>query len=290
MEIFRALAVLVEHPGPEQLRLGKLLELPGVPTRREHAELFDFQLWPYASVYVGLEGMLGGEARDRVAGFWRALRLTPPAEPDHLAVLLALYANLCDRDADESNQARRLLVREARRALLWEHLLPWILPYLAKLEEVASPFYRGWTAMLRGAVLAEAQTLGPCDAVPLHLRDDPGLADPAVEGAEAFIRGILAPARSGMIIVGADLARAAHALGTGLRIGERRFVLEALLSQEPEGTLSWLAAESRAWVARHETWGAGLRGGVIAAVWKKRAEDAAALLERLSQSAALTDA
>ena len=36
--------------------------------------------------------MLGGEARDRIAGFWRALGLVPPPEPDHLAVMLGLYA------------------------------------------------------------------------------------------------------------------------------------------------------------------------------------------------------
>jgi hypothetical protein len=284
MELFRALAVLAELPGREQERLGKLLELPGTPSRREHAELFDFQLWPYASVYVGHEGMLGGEARDRVAGFWRALHLTPPAEPDHLAVLLGLYASLCDRDSEELDPARRLLWREARRALVWEHLVPWIPPYLSKLEELAGPFYQHWAAMVRAAVLDEAETLAPFESVPLHLREALPLVDPAVEGADAFIRALLAPTRSGMILVRADLARAARDLGIGLRIGERRFVLQSLLAQEPERTLSWLAAESRAWVARHKAWGA--RMGVIGVVWQKRAEDTAALLERLSQSVA----
>jgi TorA maturation chaperone TorD len=61
--------------------------LPG-PQAHEHTEVFGLQLYPYASVYVGPEGMLGGEARDRIAGFWRVLRLTPATEPDHLATLL----------------------------------------------------------------------------------------------------------------------------------------------------------------------------------------------------------
>src|SRR6185295_7023627 len=87
MELLRALAVLAEFPGPEHARLGELLQLPGAPSRAEHTELFEFQLWPYASVYLGPEAMLGGESRDRVAGFWRALQLTPPPEPDHLSVL-----------------------------------------------------------------------------------------------------------------------------------------------------------------------------------------------------------
>ncbi|HAC46500.1 MAG TPA: hypothetical protein DCF65_10605, partial [Chloroflexi bacterium] len=84
------------------------------------------QLWPYASIYVGAEGKLGGEARDRVAGFWRALHLTPPAEPDHLAALLGLYATLADMEAAEQDPARRQLRRSSRQALLWEHLLSWL--------------------------------------------------------------------------------------------------------------------------------------------------------------------
>jgi sulfite exporter TauE/SafE len=38
--------------------------------------------------------MLGGAARERVAGFWRAVGLVPPPEPDHLAALLGLAAGV----------------------------------------------------------------------------------------------------------------------------------------------------------------------------------------------------
>jgi TorA maturation chaperone TorD len=277
-EIFRALAVLAELPGPEQARLGALLEIPGAPTRHEHTELFEFQCWPYASVYLGHEGMLGGEARDRVAGFWRALRLQPPAEPDHLTVLLALYANLSEREAAETDPARAILRREARRALLWEHVLTWIFPYLSKLEEMAGPFYRGWSALRRDALLQEAEWLGCVDGTPSQLRDELPVADPAIAGAEEFLRGLLTPARSGIILVRSDLSRAAHSLGLGIRAGERRFVVESLLSQDAAGTLEWLLAESRAWLARHETWAARL--GVVGAIWTHRAGETAAMLQR----------
>src|SRR5205807_572327 len=92
MELFRALAALAEPPGPEQVRIGAVLGLPGAPDPAQYTEVFLFQLYPYAAVHAGAEGMLGGEAQDRVAGFWRALERTPPAEPDHLTSLLALYA------------------------------------------------------------------------------------------------------------------------------------------------------------------------------------------------------
>jgi hypothetical protein len=73
-----------------------LLDLGPLPGEAEYTELFLFQLTPYASVYLGPEGMLGGEALDRIAGFWRALQQEPPVEPDHLAVMLGFYARLME--------------------------------------------------------------------------------------------------------------------------------------------------------------------------------------------------
>src|ERR1044072_6916616 len=126
MELFRALAVLVEPPRrPGAARVAEALGLGALPEASAYTDLFVFQLYPYASVYVGAEGMLGGEARDRVAGFLKALGHDVPAEPDHPALLLGTYAELCE--AERAGGAR---VRGARRALLWEDLL-WSVPQLS---------------------------------------------------------------------------------------------------------------------------------------------------------------
>src|SRR5918992_3923558 len=120
MNLFRPLASLAEPPNESTARAADALGLGAPPDAAEHTEVFVFQLYPYASVYLGAEGMLGGEARDRVAGFWRALRLPPPAEVDHLSVLLALYARLVELEEGEGDPARRAFWRRARKALLWE--------------------------------------------------------------------------------------------------------------------------------------------------------------------------
>src|SRR3712207_633531 len=122
MELFRALASLVEPPNEAAARVAEPLGLGPPPGAAEHTELFVVQLYPYASVYLGAEGMMGGEARDRVAGFWRALGQTPPADADHLSAMLALYARLAELERDERDAARRASWRSARRAFLWEHL------------------------------------------------------------------------------------------------------------------------------------------------------------------------
>ena len=266
-ELFRALAVIAEPPTPASKRVAATLELPGDPDPAEYTDLFLLQLWPYASIYVGEAGKLGGDARDRVAGFWRALGLNPPAEPDHLAALLGLHAALIEREAREREPARKLLVRRSRHALLSEHLLSWLPVYLAKLQEIGSPFYRAWGRLVAGALVEEAREIGFPEQLPLHLRVAPDLSS-ADE--------ILVAVRSGMLVVRDDLARAARSLGLGLRQGERRYVLEALLAQGPDATLGWLAVEAERWVELHRSMPAEL--GPIRDFWLGRAELSAQLL------------
>ncbi|MBC7932699.1 MAG: molecular chaperone TorD family protein [Rubrivivax sp.] len=289
MELFRALAVLAEPPDrPEVARLARLLDLGEPPSLSDYTETFVFQLPPFASVYVGAEGMLGGEARDRVAGFLAALGQTPPTEPDHLVTLLATYAELAAPDEDgvkeDEEHARSVEGRRiARAAFLWEHLLSWLPAYIDKLAEVAPPFYRRWGELLLDALLEEAGGAGPPAALPLHLREAPAMSDPRAGSADEFMQSLLAPARSGLILTRADLARAGHALGAGLRAGERRFALKSLLGQDAAGALRWLADEAFGWAERHARRRDAL--GEVAEWWARRAEATATLLLELGSSA-----
>jgi TorA maturation chaperone TorD len=275
-DLFRSLAALCEAPQPEHVRLAELFGWEA-PSGVDFASLFVLQVYPYASVHVGAEGMLGGEARDRVAGFWRALHLAPPAEPDHLAALLGMYAALIDAEADETEPARAAMRREARRALLWEHLLSWLMVFTARVEELGSTTYRSWARLLRETLLAEASELGPAKRLPLHLRVAIGLP---VDGAPAgeWISALLAPVRSGMLLTRADLVRAARSTGLGLRIGERAFILRALFEQEPTATAAWLTEEAEAWRDRHA---AIPELGDVGRFWAERAEAAAARLREV---------
>ncbi len=279
-DLFRALGVLCEPPEPAHARIANALSLPGRADPADHTELFGLQLVPYASVYLGAEGMLGGEAADRVAGFWRALRLDPPPEPDHLAALLGLYATLGEAEHSEPSPARLALWRQARRALLWEHLLTWAVAYARAVASAAPPFYAAWAELLQRTLLAEAADLEPPATPPLHLRDIPGLPEPG-EDAGTLIGALLAPVRSGLILTRLDLSRASGSLGIGLRMGERAFALRSMLAQDPGATLAWLAGEAAAWAARHRQTEAAL--GAIGRHWRQRAEATLALLRELEQ-------
>ena len=283
MEVIRALATLAEPPHPAHAPIARVLDLPGLPRPADHTELFLFQLYPFASFHVGADGILGGEAADRVAGFWRALGRDVPDEPDHLSALLGLYAGLADAEARESAGAGRILRRESRKALLWEHLLSWLPPYLHAVGEIAHPFYRQWAQLLGAALLSEAAELGAPDRLPLHLREAPSLADPRVTGGEAFLSQLTAPVRTGMLLTRADLARCAGDVGLGRRAGERRFVLKALLSSNPEGTLDWLSREAARWRGVHEGYRA--QAEAVSRFWTSRADAAHRLLVELAREA-----
>lgn len=281
-ELFRALGALAGPPEPGLRRVAELLELGPLPAEPEHAELFLFQLPPYASLYLGAEGKLGGEARDRVAGFWRAVGTTPPPEPDHLTTLLGLYANLAEAAVAGSDPAEAGLLNRGAEALLHEHLLPWTGAYLSRVQELGPAFYRDWAALLMAALSEASGANEVTTALPLHLREAPDLPDPRTDGGEAFLDGLLTPVRAGMIVTRADLARAAAQTGLGLRAGERRYALQALFSQDAEPVLAWLAREADGWIHRHESL-APTVGTRISAFWAERASQTASRLRELAR-------
>ena len=283
VELLRALAIFAEPPGPEHARVAGLLGLGDGIDGSAYAELFVFQLSPYASIYVGPEGWLGGEARDRIAGFWRAVGRTPPAEPDHLSVLLGLYAALGEEQGQATGPGAALAA-EACRALLHEHLAPWVFAYLDHAEELAVGGYKRWAELLRETLAQEAGRVGPPALLPAHLRAASGLPDPREEGGQAFLKGLLAPVRSGIILTRAALGTMARELDLGLRAGERRFALEGLLGQDSQATLAALAA-----LAAREELAHQRRDGLLgeaARVLARRAGHAARLLSELAADSA----
>lgn len=296
IDALRGLAVLAESPGTEHAGIGAALGLESVPTPAEYSDLFLFQLYPYASVYLGPEGMMGGVARERIAGFWHAVGLTPPAEPDHLAALLGLYASLIERAGSARHvlpdlpdghgdhdpvEAESVLATQAARALLDEHLAPWIFAWLERMTELASGPYATWAALLRDVLAEEYRASDPTSTDLQHLRSAPPLPDPRSDGTADFVSGLLAPVRSGVILTRADLAEIARRLDLGLRAGERRYALEHLLAQDPGSTLAALAGEAIRQSSAHDRRAEWL--GESAVFFAERARTTASLCDELAE-------
>lgn len=292
MELIRALAVFAEPPNEDLTNIAKALGFENIPTDDEYTETFLFNLYPYASVYLGAEGMLGGEARDRIAGFWRALNLTPPNEPDHLSTLLGLYENLCEKadgargrwsEGEKKHKSQKSKVKgqfhHARKVLFWEHIASWLPVYLYKMKSITSPFYLLWSELLEKVLIEEANKLGQPETISQHLIADFTLQNPNEHGFEMFLSSLLSPASSGMILTKSDLGRAGQELNLSLRIAERKFVLQTLFSQDPQNVLKWLSNEANSWLQWHQS--QTKIYGETALIWVKKTESSLRLLNEL---------
>ena len=280
--LVRALGSIVAGPGPATVTVAAALALPSAPTPGEHTELFDLQCYPYASVHLGEEGQLGGEARDRIAGFLRALDVVPPPEPDHLAVLLDAYASLMELDEDGSPRAGH-----ARRVLLHEHLASWVGRHLERVIELAPPSLATWAEVAITVLAEESARIGHAAVLAPALVEAAALPDPREEGAaKGFLAALLAPARSGLVIARADLSRAAGELGVGARIGERAYALRAMLAQDGAAVLDWLAGEARRQAAALDAT-AAIGGPLVAGWWEERLVRTSVLLSALAADGGL---
>ena len=252
-ELLRALGAVADSPADARMA-GRALGLPGLDGH-QHTDAFIMNCPPYASVYLGPDGALGGEGADRVAGFWRAIGVSPPPEPDHLAALLSLYASLGEAAGQSHRAATATALARSRAALLWEHLWPWLPGYLDAVSGLGAPALTAWADLARRAVSAEiavapaAGRAAPA-RLPLALRAAPAMPS-AGSRPDELAGALLTPVRSGIIVTRRRLAEAAAEAGVGYRIGERRFALLAMLEQDPAATLTWLSRECGRWARRH---------------------------------------
>ena len=289
MELFRALGTLIESPSAEHARVAAALGLPGVPAPAEHGRVVAQQRYPYASVYLGAEGMMGGDARDRIEGFRRALglgregpaRRSDHTTTDHLASLLGLLAALDQWRREQSDPARKALLAQARVTLVWEHLASWAGPYLTSFHGCGVAFYASWAALLEEGLAGLDDEMTFPDYLPAPLRAAPGIVDPRREGGAAFIAALLAPVRAGVILLRDDLVRLADETGLACRAGERRYVLNSFLAQDPGAALDWLAGHAESWSGRVAASGPA----PIARWWSERAAGTAHLLAELAAEA-----
>jgi TorA maturation chaperone TorD len=252
VELLRTLAAVMRPPDAAVARVAAMLELPAAPTPAEHAFLFQRELPPFASIYLNPTGEVGGEARDRIVGFWRAAGRTPAAEPDHLADLLAFYAGLLEQELQERDAPRRHALARVRTAFLWEQLLSWVPAYATKVDLIGPRSYRRWAQLVEQVLAREAWRAAPVAATPPALRRAADLPLPAPGDDEALVAYLAAPARSGLVLTRLDVERAADDLRAPMTPCGVREGLAELLRVRPGGFVSWLAAEARRWEQRHE--------------------------------------
>lgn len=198
-DLLRLLAALAEPPTDQHTPMATALGLMAPASLEKwqvaHTGAFIEQCPPHVSIIVGLDGQMGGEAADRVEDFRRLLGGNSSPGGDKLPALLADYAELVE-------QARRdERARHAQVAMLWEHLLCWLMPYLDSVRRSAPPPYAEWASLLQKVLYLEAETTPAPQRFPLHLRSAPPAADlTSADKVEQAIRLLLTPSASGLVL------------------------------------------------------------------------------------------
>jgi len=281
VELIRALGVFCEPPVDEHSRLADILGFSESPCCDVYQEIFCRDLPPYASVYLSNEGVVGGEALERISGFWKALRREVPHEPDHLSRLLGLAAFLEENQSFVGEPARALLIERSRAALFWEHLLPWVPMYLDRVETIGKgTVYGDWAKLLSETLVCKFECLGPLEDLPRHLVASSGLPDPRRRGAAQFFSSLFAPVQSGFILLTEDLNNLADEIGILPKDHDRQAILKDLLRVAPQETLGGLAkmAFERS-CCISERWSSL---GELCFHWERRAKESGELLQQLS--------
>jgi hypothetical protein len=276
-ELLRSLGAAVLTPPPGNRPVWAALDLPA-PTGVEHTDAFVLSAPPHAAIHLGPEGKLGGEGLDRIAGFWRVMGLRAPEDADHLGTLLMLYAELGEAERSASHERGRAQLHRARAALFGEHIWSWAPGYLVAVAELGIAPVTAWAELTEQALSAEYAQLGPAPMLPLALRTAPPPMA-ASDTLDETLDALVAPIRSGVVLTYRDLAQCAHQVGVGLRRGERRFALRAMVEQDGIGTLKWLSARARWWSQRRAP--ALPTANDPGAWWSRRAAETAGVLETL---------
>lgn len=279
LELVRLLGALSLDPPGQTAALYEAAGLP-VPSPADYTATFVLQAPPHAAIHLSADGRLGGEALDRVEGFWRALGLSAPKQADHLGALLMSYAELsADRDAPDPGTAAR---EHAARTLLHEHIFSWAPGYLATVAHLNVTALTDWAELTSEVLSREFERHGEPAALPLALRSAPPTLT-VDASTDEVLDALVAPLHCGVVLTQTHVAGIARELGAGFRRGERRFALRALFDQDKPGTLHSVARQAQQASVEHlDSYGQNF----IGRWWSTRATDTAAALGQMADGAA----
>ncbi len=276
-ELLRAFGAAALNPPTQSQHVFDALELPRM-SPAQYTDAFVLSLPPHAAIHLGVDGKLGGDAFSRIRSFWHVLGLDAPADPDHLGLLLMLYAELTDAELESRTAVGRQRLAHVRSTLLNEHIWSWAPGYLTAVGAMGVTPVTAWAAALLEALRIEVVD-SPAALLPVALRSCPPPGDIGAD-LDDLLDVLLAPIKSGIVLTRHDLVDAAAFASAGYRHGERRYTLKALLQQEPDGIRRWLVGHARRWVALHRAQAIG-GSGDPSVWWTQRAEATCALLAAL---------
>ena len=204
----------------------------------DHHHLFRFNLFPYQSIFLDAEGLLGGAESNRVRRSYRScgFAVKNDGNPDHVGHELGLMAFLCGAERDawedgEDEMARR--IRRRQRDFLQSHLLLWIFPFVLAVGQQRQPFYEALAELTMDLVYDHALALGNDGTFPqpdsFRLPEPPALLEEKKTGLKEIAAYLATPPYAGLFLSRDAIGRLGRQLEIPRGFGDRRQTLVNLM-------------------------------------------------------------
>lgn len=264
----------------------------------DHYRLFGLNLFPFQSVFLDSNGLVGGTEADGVAAAYAEcgfVPLTPDTSVDHVGQELACLAFLCAAEADALEDQQPAILQRIQRLqkrFLDHHLLRWLPPLACALQRQQAPFYATLAELLLGLVdsqltmLAESHALA-AETAPFHLPDPPDLLAKGETSLRDIAIYLLRPAWCGMLLTRQELTWIGRALHIPAGFAERETHLVNLLRTAGQyEQFSALLHQLRECIVQDKNYYTSSAFisrslNTILAVWLQRLDNAEKLLKQL---------
>lgn|GEM_PF-4388366 len=130
-----------------------------------HFDLFQFQVTPYESLFLGDSGMVGGSFAESVMHFSHRAGCETDSQEfsfDHVGVELKILSRLClaaQLAASRKSETELQQAELAQQAFLQAHLLQWIHPLVVAISDQPVPFFPELAGLLLELVHSHAESL-----------------------------------------------------------------------------------------------------------------------------------
>lgn len=204
-----------------------------------HQHLFGFNLFPYASIFLASDGLLGGDISAQANQHYRQAGFqvdTAATSPDHIGHALQFLAFLCGAEADAwrddlAHVAARM--RQLQGQFLQTHLLHWIFALETAVSAQQTLFYSQLASLTVQLVSEHATALEQqLRTIPLSsmaLPTPPDLLAQEKTGLRRIARYLTIPPYSGLFLSRDHIGRLARQLDLPRGFGSREQMLENLL-------------------------------------------------------------
>ena len=191
-----------------------------------YQELFGFNLFPHESVFLGTDGLLGGEISSAVQQMCEQAGYAPPENADHIGSELGLLAWLAGAESDawaDNATAIALQLQNRQYVFLESHLLRWLPALVVAIQNHDDAFFAQAAVVTWQLVGAHFDALHRQRAIPTvtPLADPPDLLNNPDTTLKAFARLFTTPAHCGVWIGRHELATLARNVGVPRGFGGR---------------------------------------------------------------------